>query len=324
MPDGEGQPSLIPQRAGDQLKAAREAQGLDLTEVAARTRIPQRHLESIETGNYSALPSTTYATGFARAYARAVGVDDVALVNTVRGELAQTWNRPSQIHYEPDDPARVPSRGVMWLGIMVAVLAVLGAALWFGTALFRGGTSEPAPVPVAQPTSDTASVPVPAPTPAGGQVTLAATDEVWVRIYDAADKTLLMRTLAAGERYDVPADADRPMINVGRPDKLAITVNGSAVAPLGDGRVAIKDVPIDAQALLARGAPAPAATPSSSSPSPSPSATPRATPAPRASATPRGSPARRPADPTPRATATPGAPESLLPPSLGGRPNESR
>ena len=42
------------------------------------------------------------------------------------------------------------------------------------------------------------------------------------------------------------------MINVGRPDKLPVTLNGSAVPPLGTGERAIKDVPVGAAALAAR------------------------------------------------------------------------
>ena len=58
-----------PQTAGGQLRAAREARGLDLSQVAAETRIPQRHLENIEAGEYGNLPSRTYAIGVARSYA---------------------------------------------------------------------------------------------------------------------------------------------------------------------------------------------------------------------------------------------------------------
>ncbi len=94
---------------------------------------------------------------------------------------------------------------------------------------------------------------MPTPTPvAGGQVTLTATDEVWMRVYDATGTTLYQNTLKPGDRYDVPADANNPMINIGRPDKLQVMLNGSLVAPLGDGKVAIKDVPIGAAALQAR------------------------------------------------------------------------
>ena len=61
---------------GEQLRAAREARGLTLEQLAAETRIPQRHLQTIEAGEFSALPARTYAIGFSRTYAKAVGLDD--------------------------------------------------------------------------------------------------------------------------------------------------------------------------------------------------------------------------------------------------------
>lgn len=262
--------TLVPKRPGERLRDARIAAGLELADVAARTRVPTRHLESIENGDFSGLPSTTYAMGFTRAYARAMGVDEVSIAHDVRAELAQNWQpAPLRPEYVPVDPARVPGRGIALAGVLVAVLALIFAGLWFGTDLLRS-TSSPAEVAAPAATPNSIAVPPPgqsvsqAPAPsASGQVSLTATDTVWVRIYDAADKTLLMKEMAPGERYDVPTDADRPMINVGRPDKLAISINGSNVPALGDGRRAIKDVAISATALLARdtgGTPGPSGT----------------------------------------------------------------
>jgi transcriptional regulator with XRE-family HTH domain len=251
--------TLIPKRPGERLREARIAAGLELADVAARTRVPTRHLESIEASDFSGLPSTTYAMGFAKAYARALGVDEVGIARDVRAELAQNWQpAPLRPEYVPADPARVPGRGVALAGALVAVLALIFAGLWFGTDLLRGTSAS---TEVAAPAADLNSIAVPppgqsvsqAPAPsASGQVSLTATDTVWVRIYDAADKTLLMKEMAPGERYDVPTDANGPLINIGRPDKLAISINGSNVPALGDGRRAIKDVPIGAAALLAR------------------------------------------------------------------------
>lgn len=258
-----------PKRPGERLREARVAAGLELADVAARTRVPTRHLEAIENGDFSGLPSTTYVMGFTRAYARAMGVDEVGIARDVRAELAQSWQpAPLRAEYVPADPARVPGRGVALAGVLVAVLALIFAGLWFGTDVLRGSTSAPAEVAAPAAAADAIAVPPPgqsvsqAPAPsASGQVSLTATDLVWVRIYDAADKTLLMKEMTAGERYDVPTAADRPMINVGRPDKLAISINGSNVPALGDGRRAIKDVPISATALLARDSGGMSATP---------------------------------------------------------------
>ena len=67
--------------------------------------------------------------------------------------------------------------------------------------------------------------------------------------------------MKAGDRFDVPAAANDPMINVGRPDKLQVTLNGSSVPPLGTGERAIKDVRVSGPAIAARlnGTAAPAA-----------------------------------------------------------------
>jgi cytoskeleton protein RodZ len=235
-----------PRSVGDRLRQAREAQGLDLGEVAQRTRVPQRHLEAIERGDYNALPATTYAMGFAKAYARTVGVDTAELGRDLRAELSQTYSRPVREIYEASDPRRMPGPGV---------------GLFYGTDLFRTSDAPPAPtVAEAEPTP--APVATPAPPASGGQVTLTATDEVWVRVYDSAGTTLLMKTMQAGEQYDVPPTASNPMINTGRADQIEVRVNGSIVAPLGDGRRSIQNVGVGAEALQARGAssttPAPA------------------------------------------------------------------
>lgn len=292
-----GQPVTTPaaDRVGDRLRAAREAAGLTLAEIAQRTRVPLRHLEAIEHSDFAALPSPTYAVGFARAYARAVGMDEVAMARDVRAELSTIDRAPEYVPYETADPERVPSRGlaIVALGLAVAVLILVG--LYYGTGLFRGtgATLATAEVPAAAPPA-TVTPPLASPTPAAArQVTLAAGDtEVWLRVYDANNDTLYLGTLAPGATFDVPQNANRPMINVGRPDQLRVTLDGQAVPALGDGRRAIKDVPVDAASIAARltGAPAPAPSASASS-TPVADASPRAVRTERLRPRPAASPA---------------------------------
>lgn len=76
---------------GARLRAAREAQGLALDDVAARTRVPRRHLEAIEAGGEGGgggLPAEAYSAGFVRAYARLVGLDADAFARAFRGDAA--------------------------------------------------------------------------------------------------------------------------------------------------------------------------------------------------------------------------------------------
>lgn len=265
--------TLFPKTAGEKLREAREAQGLSLAEIAARTRVPVRQLEAIELGNYATLPSITYSVGFAKAYARAVGIDEVAIAREVRGASDQpnAVRRTEYEAYQIDEPSRVPTRGLAMVTLLVAIILLVGVGVFYGTNLFRGEESV-ATTPAAEPTAPVAAAPTAAPTPAAptGAVVLTATDEVWLKVYDKAGKTLFIGTMKAGDTYAVPGDAVGPMINVGRPDKLQVTVGGTQVAPLGDGKVAIKDVPIDAATLGARGAaqpnPAVAAPPTPAAP----------------------------------------------------------
>lgn len=309
--------TLFPKTAGEKLRDAREAQGLSLAEIAARTRVPVRQLEAIEAGNYAALPSITYSVGFAKAYARAVDLDEVAIAREVRGASDQPGaaRRTEYEAYPIDEPSRVPTRGVAIGALIIAVVLLIGVGLFYGTTLFRG--EESAPASVVENTIAEAPTPAPAATLAvpTGTVVLTATDEVWLKVYDAAGKTLFLGTLKAGEVYSLPADANGPLINVGRPDKLQITVGGTAVAPLGTGRVAIKDVPIDAASLTARGAP-PAAAAQPTTPTAAPSNTPAASASSRPTArpTPRATRAAPPASaPLNIAAPVPVAPEPVAP-----------
>ena len=43
--------ALFPERVGDRLRSARVKGGLDLSDVATKTRVPLRHLQSIEMGD---------------------------------------------------------------------------------------------------------------------------------------------------------------------------------------------------------------------------------------------------------------------------------
>lgn len=272
-------PTLFPEKVGEKLRDARLAQGLELSDIASRTRIPLRHLQAIETSDYSGLPSPTYAVGFVKSYARAIGADEVALARELRAETSGIFAaREVYESYDPQDPVREPSSGLVWAGAAIAVLLLAAVALWYGTDLFR---SSGAPAPEPTPTEAAATAPEATPSPAAaagnGQVTLTATEAVWLRIYDATGKRLFEKEMAAGERYDVPQDANGPLINLGRPEAIRVSVNGSDVAPLGTPGRAIKDVPISAAALLARGTgAAPTATPAASTPAPAATASPRA------------------------------------------------
>jgi transcriptional regulator with XRE-family HTH domain len=270
----EDQPEL-PVGAGETLRARREAQGMSLAQVAAVTRITQRHLALIEGGDLGALPGRTYAIGFARNYAKAVGLDQDKIARQVQDELAMIESvGPGRfaLSFEPGDPARVPTARLAWFSAAAALILFVGGSIFVwstyiapaGSLPWQGG-GEAKPAMAANPDSATRAVD-PAPVVPGQVVFTALEGGIWVKFYDRHGKTLLQKQMAQGEHYAVPADADGPQLWTGRPDALAITVGGKPVPKLADIETTIKDAPVTAEALLARAPAAPTAPSPSASP----------------------------------------------------------
>jgi len=252
---------------GDRLRIAREARGLTLQELALQTRIPIRHLEHIERGDWDALPAATYSVGFARSYAQAVGLDPSDVGGEVRQQLGMSRSAtgPVTAQYEPADPARVPPRSIALIAAAAVLVLAIAYAIWRSSAI-DDPTPEPqlveeqAPAPKAA--APKAQQPA-APAQASGPVVLTATEDVWMRIDEAGGGPALYQgTLKAGERYEVPAGAQAPQIRTGRPQSLRVTVGQTVIPPLGDPDRTISKVSLRAVDLVARaqGAAAPAGT----------------------------------------------------------------
>src|SRR6476620_9060675 len=115
---------------GERLRVAREEKGLSLEDVAAQTRIPQRHLEAIETADWERLPAPTYTVGFAKSYASSVGLDRTEVGDQLRAELGGQRTAATQMEvFEPVDPARTMPKWLV-LGAIVAVIAVVLLLSW--------------------------------------------------------------------------------------------------------------------------------------------------------------------------------------------------
>jgi cytoskeletal protein RodZ len=244
----------VHETVGARLKASRERIGMSLADLAAQTRVPTRHLESIERSEFDALPGQTYTLGFARAYARAIDLDPVDIGNRLRAELSESGHEGYQApiqNYEPTDPARVPSKTLAWTAAGFAALLLAGYAI-FRSMTFGDVATAPvknAPPAIVSANAASASSDV---TAGSGTVVLTATDNVWVKVYDAEQKRLYEREMVAGDSFNVPPGANRPMIVTGRPQALDIKVNGKVVPPLGAADVTIADVEISADKLLSR------------------------------------------------------------------------
>lgn len=224
--------------AGERLRIAREEKGLSLEEVAEQTRIPRRHLESIELGDWSKLPAPTYTIGFAKSYATAIGVDRVEIGDQLRAEMGRT--RPetgSSEVFEPADPARTMPKWLVLSALAAIVLLVL-ILTWLNNRSLEPPAEQTEEVAQSTAAAPTQSAPAPQPVTAQGPVVLSATAPVWVRVREAGE-TLFEGEMAVGQSFQVPATAAAPTLTAGKPEALRITVGSAVAPPVGPpGRVA--------------------------------------------------------------------------------------
>lgn len=93
---------------GAQLRAAREALGIPMQDVATALKLGERQLEALEGGNWQLLPGATFVRGFVRNYARLVHLDPLPLMRQLDATLEKPVMRlgDADIHQ-----ARMPQGG---------------------------------------------------------------------------------------------------------------------------------------------------------------------------------------------------------------------
>jgi cytoskeleton protein RodZ len=74
----------------EQLRVAREAQNLDIYQVAEITKIKTDHIRALEAGQFDVFIAPVYIRGFLRTYARALKLDVPKIVADLDAELSKT------------------------------------------------------------------------------------------------------------------------------------------------------------------------------------------------------------------------------------------
>lgn len=254
---------------GERLKAAREAKKLSLEDIADQTRIPLRHLQNLEAGDWSNLPAPTYTIGFAKSYASAVDLDRTEIGDDLRAEMGgQRFESGNTEVFEPADPARTMPKWLVLSAIGAIALLIMVMTWLNNRSLEPEAVEEPAAevtaAAPAQPSQGPAQSAQPPAAAATDQVVLTATEPAWIQITDRG-RTLFSGELAAGQSFSVPQNATAPLLKAGKPEALRVTVGTATAPPVGPaGRVA-SDVSL-APADLMRGSGATPATPAPSAP----------------------------------------------------------
>ena len=263
--------------AGQRLREAREAQKLSIEDLAAQTRLPTRHLASLEAGEWDKLPAPTYSIGFAKNYAAAVGLDRNEIGEQLRNEMGGS-RAAAMAHpeiYEAADPARTMPKGLVFGAIGLLIVVVLGLA-WINDRSLT--TDEPvaeaANVDAPLENSLATAEPAPAPPAAAGPVVLTATDAVWLQVKDGST-VLKQGQMAAGETFEVPSNAAAPVLTTGKPEALRIAVGTQQAPAVGQPGRTVSGVSLKASDLMQSGSvpttstsPQPAAAPATVPPRP--------------------------------------------------------
>jgi len=260
---------------GSELKQAREAQGISLTEAEKATRIRERYLKAMETNDWAALPTPVQARGFLRNYAVYLGLNEdqvmagfgkatrsatLALPPSPAAETkVRTADKDGAVFDPRDiDIERMDSRPT-WLSsdILIGIaLAVIVALIGFGLLrLAIGSSNQPSEgntTPVAtgvtpRPTlgdGDSSDNTTPAPaTPTfdasigSVQLNLEATQHVWVRV--TVDGSPVLEGILAPGAPQTWQGAQQIMLETANGAGLDAVVNGQPQGALGERGQAI-------------------------------------------------------------------------------------
>lgn len=241
---------------GAHLRRAREAQGISLALLAARTRVQPRILNAIELNDVQGIPPKPFGRGFVRAYAHEVGLDPEHIVHDYFGQFAPAIP-PADEHQAARD--RRSLELPQWI-----VPAVLAAVIAVGAIVFlrnngRGTTEAAAPDAVGTTGSAppaTAAAPLVARAPAtSNPITLVVRAERACWITASADGVrVLYQILPAGSSRTLEA-AREIMLRAGDAGALHLTLNGRSVGAFG-GSGEVRQARVTVANLDTFGAPA--------------------------------------------------------------------
>ena len=236
---------------GARLKAAREARGVSLRQIAAATKISMSALEALERGDFARLPGGIFSRAFVRAYALQVGLDPEETVNQFLVEYGEFQNNSAEAaapEVSADDREFLERQRkaamVLRIALIVIVLEIIAALVWFqmqrsaaksSTSTIASGATRSAPPSTSSSTSPAPTKPATSPPPTRQDsrliVAVEATAPCWMEV-TVDGTTALARLLDAGEREEFRADRD-VQLQVGNAGALKWTINGKPAKALG-------------------------------------------------------------------------------------------
>jgi cytoskeleton protein RodZ len=221
-----------PRPLGERFRAAREARGASLSDVADQIRIRSVYLSAMEQENWDAIGAPVYIRGFLRTYARYLKLDPEEAVAEFNATLPEP-PRPNSVEPERNPASR--SRGLLLIWIAGTVAVLLVAFVVYNELALRseqGAVAVASAAPTAA-TSASPSPPAPSPTPTlGGTSSLALVLSApsWLRV--TVDGNVSMEgTFPAGTSRTF--HGKNALVRIGNAGGVEIYVDGKDRGKLG-------------------------------------------------------------------------------------------
>jgi cytoskeleton protein RodZ len=117
---------------GAELKSAREARGLSVSEVAQQLKFAPRQLEALEQERFDLLPGGTFVRGMVRSYARLLKLPVEPLLESIAGRFAAPDANNLAARYSQPVPFSDNARRstFVYLGLSLGVLALGGGVAY--------------------------------------------------------------------------------------------------------------------------------------------------------------------------------------------------
>lgn len=112
---------------GSALKTARTKAEITLEQAEAATKIPQKYLDALETGQYNRLPAEAYNLGYVRCYAEFLKLNPDKIISSYKEERAAKW------HQNDTSVSFSPKKAGDWQFLITPkLLGIFGLVLLFG------------------------------------------------------------------------------------------------------------------------------------------------------------------------------------------------
>ncbi|MGE5657521.1 MAG: helix-turn-helix domain-containing protein [Actinomycetota bacterium] len=128
---------------GQELRKARQVRSLSLQQLHSQTLVPLHHLEALENGYLDRLPEDIYIRGFIRRLGNALGLDGVAMANSLPVPEPTVTTVPSWSLPESESGGFYLRPIHLYLGYTALMAGAVGGVAWLSQQSIPGANAVP-------------------------------------------------------------------------------------------------------------------------------------------------------------------------------------